>query len=379
MKATLAKLPARRRRLGLRDQVGRGARDRLLRARARAAREPQPARHHQAVSRRSARIAKRARRAHGGPRRRAGRLRRARAGRASSASSGGCTSPPRPRSAGGWREVPVTYVIFDLLHLDGELAVRRALRGAPRASSRRSGSTARAGRRPPTTAATARRCSRRAASRGSRGSSPSGSSSAYRPGRRSRDWLKVKNVRSQEVVIGGWLPGKGRREGELGALLVGYYERRRARCATPARSGPASAPPTCACCASGSSRCAATRARSRAASRRRARSSSSPSSSPRSSSREWTNAGTLRHPSYKGLRDDKPRPTCARSRPARLSSRRGRRRRVGARSHRGRGRRCRRRWCRGRSQVGAAAPSRRRSPPRAAPCRGRGRACVGAT
>ena len=69
--------------------------------------------------------------------------------------------------------------------------------------------------------------------------------SAYQPGRRSRDWLKVKNVRGQEVVIGGWLPGKGRREGELGSLLVGYYEPRAASaaCATRARSAPASATP----------------------------------------------------------------------------------------------------------------------------------------
>jgi bifunctional non-homologous end joining protein LigD len=29
---------------------------------------------------------------------------------------------------------------------------------------------------------------------------------------------------SQELVIGGWLPGQGRRAGTLGALLVGYYE-----------------------------------------------------------------------------------------------------------------------------------------------------------
>lgn len=71
--------------------------------------------------------------------------------------------------------------------------------------------------------------------------------SPYRPGRRSRDWLKVKNVRGQEVVIGGWLPGKGRRDGEIGSLLVAQVE-----------------------------------------------------------FAEWTDAGTLRHPSYKGLRDDKP-------------------------------------------------------------------------
>jgi bifunctional non-homologous end joining protein LigD len=48
--------------------------------------------------------------------------------------------------------------------------------------------------------------------------------SRYLVGRRSRAWLKVKNTMRQELVVGGWLPGKGRRGGTLGALLVGYHE-----------------------------------------------------------------------------------------------------------------------------------------------------------
>jgi bifunctional non-homologous end joining protein LigD len=48
--------------------------------------------------------------------------------------------------------------------------------------------------------------------------------SRYLPGRRTRAWLKVKNLAGQELVIGGWLPGQGRRSGTIGALLVGYYE-----------------------------------------------------------------------------------------------------------------------------------------------------------
>jgi bifunctional non-homologous end joining protein LigD len=48
--------------------------------------------------------------------------------------------------------------------------------------------------------------------------------SRYLPGRRTRAWLKVKNTLSQELVIGGWLPGRGRREGTLGAILVGYHD-----------------------------------------------------------------------------------------------------------------------------------------------------------
>lgn len=33
--------------------------------------------------------------------------------------------------------------------------------------------------------------------------------SRYHPGAR-RDWFKVKNIRHQEVVVGGWRPGAGR-------------------------------------------------------------------------------------------------------------------------------------------------------------------------
>jgi bifunctional non-homologous end joining protein LigD len=46
----------------------------------------------------------------------------------------------------------------------------------------------------------------------------------YAPGRRSQGWVKVKNFRRIDVVVGGWLPGEGRRGGRLGALLIGFYE-----------------------------------------------------------------------------------------------------------------------------------------------------------
>ena len=45
--------------------------------------------------------------------------------------------------------------------------------------------------------------------------------SAYEPGRRSSCWIKVKIRPSDDVVIGGWLPGEGRRSTTLGALAVG--------------------------------------------------------------------------------------------------------------------------------------------------------------
>lgn len=43
--------------------------------------------------------------------------------------------------------------------------------------------------------------------------------SLYMPGRRSPDWVKGKNLSTQEVVIVGWKPGSGRRGGTVGSLL----------------------------------------------------------------------------------------------------------------------------------------------------------------
>lgn len=43
----------------------------------------------------------------------------------------------------------------------------------------------------------------------------------YATGRRSTDWQKLKHERAQEVVIGGWRPGSGRREDGVGSLLLG--------------------------------------------------------------------------------------------------------------------------------------------------------------
>ncbi|MGW2570787.1 non-homologous end-joining DNA ligase [Streptomyces sp. NPDC001537] len=45
--------------------------------------------------------------------------------------------------------------------------------------------------------------------------------SVYEPGVRSRAWIKIRNMRSEDVVVGGWLPGKGRLSGLPGAVLVG--------------------------------------------------------------------------------------------------------------------------------------------------------------
>jgi bifunctional non-homologous end joining protein LigD len=48
--------------------------------------------------------------------------------------------------------------------------------------------------------------------------------SRYAPGRRSRDWLKVKTHGRQELVVAGWTKGQGKRSSGLGALVLAVNE-----------------------------------------------------------------------------------------------------------------------------------------------------------
>jgi bifunctional non-homologous end joining protein LigD len=45
--------------------------------------------------------------------------------------------------------------------------------------------------------------------------------STYSPGARSKSWLKVKLQQSDEFLVGGWFPGEGRRANRIGSLLLG--------------------------------------------------------------------------------------------------------------------------------------------------------------
>jgi bifunctional non-homologous end joining protein LigD len=49
-------------------------------------------------------------------------------------------------------------------------------------------------------------------------------SGRYEPGKRGSSWIKIKHRRTQEVLVGGWSPGQGRRANGIGAILVGIPE-----------------------------------------------------------------------------------------------------------------------------------------------------------
>lgn len=115
---------------------------------------------------------------------------------------------------------PVTYLVFDVLRLD-----RRSLLSTPY-SERRSileglGLDGPAWKTPPHWTENGASILEAARDQKLEGVLCKLLDSHYYPGRRFPGWLKVKNLRTQEVVVGGWQPGEGRRRGGIGALLLG--------------------------------------------------------------------------------------------------------------------------------------------------------------
>jgi bifunctional non-homologous end joining protein LigD len=126
------------------------------------------------------------------------------------------------------QEAPVTYLIFDVLHLDGRLTFGLAYRERRELLDELNLNGV-SWQTPAYHEGEGRDFLAATAAHGLEGIVAKRLDSPYRPGERSGEWLKVKHVNRQELVIGGWLPGKGNRAGQLGALLVGYHEGEGAR------------------------------------------------------------------------------------------------------------------------------------------------------
>lgn len=121
------------------------------------------------------------------------------------------------------RSTPVSYLIFDVLHVDDASTIDRPYVERRDLLSR----TVAAGERwsvPPHSVGDGATAFRSSRERHLEGVVAKRLASAYEPGRRSRDWVKVKNFRTQEVIIGGWRPGEGRRADMIGSLLLGVYD-----------------------------------------------------------------------------------------------------------------------------------------------------------
>jgi bifunctional non-homologous end joining protein LigD len=121
------------------------------------------------------------------------------------------------------KEIPVVLAIFDLLYLDD-----RSLMALPyeerRAKLEELGLEGPNWRTPAAHPGEGSALKDASEQQGLEGIVAKRLGSPYEPGRRSPHWIKVKNKRRQELVIGGWLPGEGKRENTIGALLVGLHE-----------------------------------------------------------------------------------------------------------------------------------------------------------
>jgi bifunctional non-homologous end joining protein LigD len=126
--------------------------------------------------------------------------------------------PERARRSG----VAVFLYLFDLLELDSDDLRPRPLRERKRALRRVIAWGGRI-RFTPHRAGDGLGAYRHACAHGWEGIVAKRTDSPYRPGR-SRDWLKIKCSRRQELVIGGWTAGRGARQ-RLGAVLVGYWDK----------------------------------------------------------------------------------------------------------------------------------------------------------
>ena len=120
-------------------------------------------------------------------------------------------------------EAPVTYLVFDILELQGQDVIalpyedrRRLLDQAVEPGANWLLSPWQVGG-----GAVLLEASRE---QGLEGVMAKRLDSPYLPGRRSPAWRKIKNRHRQELVVGGWTSGTGNRASTFGALLVGYYD-----------------------------------------------------------------------------------------------------------------------------------------------------------
>lgn len=134
----------------------------------------------------------------------------------------------------GREPVAVYLYLFDLLHLDGFDTRRLPLR-TRKALLRRAVAFGDPLRYTPHRNREGRQLFRDACRKGWEGLIAKRADSPY-VGKRSRDWLKLKCGNEQEFVIGGYTAPRGSRE-ELGALLLGYFERGRLRYAGKVGTG----------------------------------------------------------------------------------------------------------------------------------------------
>jgi bifunctional non-homologous end joining protein LigD len=122
-------------------------------------------------------------------------------------------------------EVPVQYVVFDLLRADGDSLLELPYRER-RARLTGLGLDGHSGIRIPPNFIDVPGATVLAAAeqQGLEGVVAKRLESAYQPGRRARSWIKTAIRHAHEVIVVGWSPGNGNRQNSIGALLLGAHD-----------------------------------------------------------------------------------------------------------------------------------------------------------
>lgn len=204
------------------------------------------------------------------------------------------------------RATPVQLLLFDVLHLDGTSLLdrtyderRAALEGLELQGAHWSVPAAFLGGGAAVVEATR--------AQGLEGVVAKKRNASYLPGRRSDCWLKLKHVRRTSAVVAGWKPGEGGRAGRLGSLLLGVHGEQGLEYAGHVGTGFSATT-----LAQLADRLEPLRRAdppfATAVPREHARSAVwvEPALVAEVEYTEWTRDGRLRHPSYKGLREDVP-------------------------------------------------------------------------
>jgi bifunctional non-homologous end joining protein LigD len=117
---------------------------------------------------------------------------------------------------------PATYVVFDILHLDGKDLIdlplierKKILKEKVRESERVLLSVYVIGK--------GEKFFEEVKAKGLEGIVAKKLSSSYQIGKRSKDWLKIKALNSLDCIICGYTLGEGKREKYFGALLLGIW------------------------------------------------------------------------------------------------------------------------------------------------------------
>jgi bifunctional non-homologous end joining protein LigD len=120
--------------------------------------------------------------------------------------------------------VPVSYLVFDVLEIDGTSMVdlpyrdrRRILEDLDLASSTDGRALVQV---PPVIEGDASRAWDLAEALDLEGVVAKRFDCPYIPGKRAAGWRKIKRIQEREVVVVGWAPGEGRRSRGLGALVI---------------------------------------------------------------------------------------------------------------------------------------------------------------